>query len=74
MDKGLILGAAITNPAAESAMLDNLLPFTSYQLVIRTTNTTETFMQTDTIYFSTSGLGLIIFTVVITISIRGHCF
>ena len=45
----------ITNPAAESAMLENLLPFTSYQLVIRTTNTSKLFLQTETIYFSTSG-------------------
>ena len=45
----------ITNPAAETAMLENLLPFTSYQLVIRTTNTSKLFLQTETIYFSTSG-------------------
>ena len=45
----------IVNPATESAMLENLLPYTSYQLVIRTTNTSKSFLQTDTIYFSTSG-------------------
>ena len=52
----------IPNPAAESAMLENLLPFTSYQLVIRTTNTSETLLQTDTIYFSTSGDVAVIIT------------
>ena len=50
----------IVNPAAESAMLENLLPFTSYQLVIKTANITKTFLQTDTIYFSTSGMQVVI--------------
>ena len=36
-------------------MLENLLSFTSYQLVIRTTNTSKPFLQTETLYFSTSG-------------------
>ena len=45
----------ITNPATEAAMLENLLSFTSYQLVIRTTNTSKLFIQTETLYFSTSG-------------------
>lgn len=44
----------ILNPAAETVMLEKLLPFTSYQMIIRTTNTTKTFLQTKTIYFSTS--------------------
>jgi len=44
----------ITNPATETAMLENLLHFTSYQVVIRTNNNTKFFIQSNTIYFSTS--------------------
>ena len=45
----------VTNPVASSTVLENLLPFTSYQLVIRTSNATKNYFQTDTICFATSG-------------------
>jgi len=44
----------IFNPAATSTMLENLLPFTQYHLIIRTSNTTNHYFQTETIHFTTS--------------------
>ena len=45
----------ILNPATEFVYLDNLQPYTSYQLVMRTANFSSVFLHTDTNYFSTSG-------------------
>ena len=45
----------ILNPATEFVLLENLQPFTSYQLRMRSSNMTSLYLQTDTVYFSTSG-------------------
>ena len=45
----------VLNPATEFVYLENLQPFTSYQLVMRTANLSGVFLHTDTNYFSTSG-------------------
>ena len=45
----------ILNPATEFVLLENLQPYTSYQLRIRSSNLTSLYLQTDTVYFSTSG-------------------
>ena len=45
----------ILNPATEFVYLENLQPFTSYQLVMRTANMSGLYLHTDTVYFSTSG-------------------
>ena len=45
----------VLNPATEFIYLDNLQPYTSYQLVMRTANLSTVFLHTDTKYFSTSG-------------------
>ena len=45
----------VLNPATEFVYLDNLQPYTSYQLVMRTSNISTVFLHTDTKYFSTSG-------------------
>ena len=45
----------VLNPATEFVYLENLQPYTSYQLVMRTANLSSVFLHTDTNYFSTSG-------------------
>ena len=46
----------VLNPATEFVYLENLQPFTSYQLVMRTANLSSVFLTTETNYFSTSGI------------------
>lgn len=50
----------VTNPTSETSLLEHLLPFTEYQLIIRTDNSNKTAVlaQTATIYFSTAVTGL----------------
>ena len=45
----------IQNPLTSSVTLENILPFTPYQLVMRTTISSEARLQADTVYFTTSG-------------------
>jgi len=44
----------IVNPASEFVILENLQPRTNYQLMMRTANKTNFYLQTDIVYFSTS--------------------
>lgn len=44
----------VLNPLTTSAMLENLVPFTSYQLVVRTPISSANILKTNTVYFNTS--------------------
>jgi len=44
----------VVNPLTTSTTLENLLPFTSYQLLVRSTTLSSTILQSDTVYFNTS--------------------